>query len=342
MKTLAFLGVAHIHTPGFVNRLKQRADEFRVKAVWDNQPERARIAAAHLGDCAVTDVAAIVGDAEIDAVLVCSETALHRELVEAAAAAGKAMFVEKPLGITAEDAYAMQKAIDQAGVIFQIGHFMRGYPALRVIKGWIDDGSLGTITRIRHSNVHQGALAAIFDAGKGWYADGWLWMTDMAKSGMGGFGDLGAHSLDVLMWLMGPALSVTAQMDSLLGKYPCDEYGEGMLRFANGAIGTLAAGWVDVARTMPIFVTGTAGVAYVDDNKLYVQSDKLTGGALREWTDLPDALPHAFELFLAALGGGDAPLISAQEAADRSAVMAAFYQAAASNTWVQPQTSIKE
>lgn len=339
MKTLGFLGVAHIHTPSFVKSISERSDEFRVKAVWDNQPARARIAAAHLGNCAVMDVDAVVGDDEIDAVVVCSETVLHRELVVAAAAAGKDIFVEKPLGIGACDAYAMQRAIDDAGVIFQVGHFMRGYPFLRVIKRLIDEGALGTITRIRHSNVHHGAIGGWFDAGNGWYDDGWLWMTDLEKSGVGGFGDLGAHSLDVLMWLMGDVVSVTAQMDSLLGKYPCDEYGEGMLRFANGAIGTLAAGWVDLARTMPIHVTGTAGVAYVDDDKLYVKSDNLPGADGCEWADLPEALPHAFELFLNALNGANVALISAKEAADRTAVMEAFYQAAGSNTWVQPQRS---
>ncbi|MCY4070809.1 MAG: Gfo/Idh/MocA family oxidoreductase [Chloroflexi bacterium] len=339
MKSLGFLGVAHIHTPSFVNKINERSDEFRVKAVWDNQPERARIAAARLNNCSVSDVAAIVGDDEIDAVIICSETALHRELVKAAAAAGKDMFVEKPLGVTARDAYAMRKAIDEAGVVFQIGHFMRGYPAYRFIKQLVDDGTLGAITRIRHSNVHPGAIAGLFDAGMGWYDDGWLWMTDLEKSGVGGFGDVGAHSLDILMWLMGDVVSVTAQMGSLLGKYPCDEYGEGMLRFANGAIGTLAAGWVDLLRPQEILVSGTGGVAYIDDDILYVKSDNLPGADGGEWTDLPSALPHAFELFLDALVGKDVPLISAKEAADRTAVMEAFYQAAESNTWVQPQRS---
>ena len=51
------------------------------------------------------------------------------------------------------------------------------------------------------------------------------------------------------------------------------------------------------------------------------------------------ALPHAFDLFLDALMGEDVPLISVKEAADRSAVMEAFYQAAATNSWVQPKTS---
>ena len=339
MKTLAFLGVAHIHTPNFVKLVKERPDQFRVKAVWDVQPERAHIAASHLDCHAVDHYADIIADDEVDAVIITSETSLHRELVEGAAAAGKDMFVEKPLAIDACDAYAMQKAIDDAGVIFQIGHFMRSYPFCRAIKRLVDEGKLGTITRIRHSNVHHGAIGGWFDAGMGWYEDGWLWMTDLEKAGVGGFGDLGAHSLDILMWLMGDVESVTAQMDSLLGKYPCDEYGEGMLRFANGAIGTLAAGWVDLLRTSPILVSGTAGVAYVDDDKLYVKSDNLVGADGGEWTDLPEALPHAFILFLDALNGEDLPLISAKEAADRTAVMQAFYQAAETNSWVKPQTS---
>ncbi|MDE2635837.1 MAG: Gfo/Idh/MocA family oxidoreductase [Chloroflexota bacterium] len=338
MKTIGFLGVAHIHTPGFINRVNERGGELRVKAVWDTQPERANIAAEQLSCAAVADYRDIVNEAEIDAIIVCSETSLHLELVEATAAAGKDVFVEKPLGMGASDAYAMQRAVDAAGVIFQTGHFMRSMPVYRQLKAWIEAGTLGTITRIRHSNVHQGAIAAIFDSGRGPYLD-WLWMTDPALSGCGGFGDLGAHSLDILMWLMGDVDSVTAQVDRLLGKYDCDEYGEGMLRFANGAIGTLAAGWVDVLRPQSILVSGTEGVAYVDDGKLFVQSANLPGTDGGEWTDLPEALPHAFDLFLDAIKGEDVALISAKEAADRSAVMEAFYQAAETNSWVKPRTS---
>ena len=338
MKTIAFLGVAHIHAPGFIKRVQERADHFTVKAVWDSQPARAKIAAEQFACAALDDYREILNDGEIEAVIICSETSLHLELVEATAAAGKDVFVEKPLGMGAEDAYAMQRAIDAAGVIFQTGHFMRSMPVYRQLKAWIDAGTLGTITRVRHSNVHQGAIAGIFDQGRGPYLD-WLWMTDPALSGCGGFGDLGAHSLDILMWLMGDVQRVTAQVDRLLGKYDCDEYGEGILRFSNGAIGSIAAGWVDVLRPQEILLSGTEGVAYVDAGLLYVQSANLPGTDGGEWTDLPEALPHAFELFLNAILGGDAPLISAKEAADRSAVMEALYQAAATESWVQPKTA---
>ncbi len=340
MKTIVFLGVGHIHTPSFAKRINERLDQFKVSGVWDEQAARAEIAAGHLSCSTVDDYRDILRDDDVDAVIVCSETATHLELVEAVAEAKKHVFVEKPLGMGANDAYAMQRAVDAAGVIFQTGHFMRGMPVYRMLKQLIDDGALGTIMRIRHANVHAGALGGIFEpGGRSWYADGWLWMTDPERSGCGGFGDLGAHSLDILMWLMGGIDSVTAQVDRLLGKYPCDEYGEGMLRFSNGAIGTVAAGWADVMQPRPISISGTEGVAYVDDGKLFLKTDNLSGADGGEWTDLPEALPHAFDLFLDALNGEDAPLISAKEAADRSAVMEAFYQAAATNTWVQPQSS---
>lgn len=334
MKQLGYIGVAHIHTPGFVKTLNERSSEFKVKAVWDEQAKRADITANKLNTQTVDDINIILEDDEIEAVVIASETNVHENLVEKAASAGKHLFVEKPLGMKASDAYAMQKAIDSAGVIFQTGHFMRGFAHNIFIKQLIEDGALGKITRIRHSNVHEGALDDWFSSG--WFDDGWLWMTDVEQAGVGAFGDLGAHSLDILMWLMGNVAQVTAQIDTAINRYGCDEYGEGLMRFENGVIGTLAAGWVDVMRPMPIMVAGTDGMVYENDGKLYLKSKHIKGADGSEWTDLPEMLPHAFDLFLDALNGEDVPLVTAKEAADRTAVMAAFYEAAENNTWVQP------
>lgn len=116
------------------------------------------------------------------------------------------MFVEKPLGMAAGDAYAMADAIEQAGVLFQTGYFQRGIPINQFVKEQIDKGYFGKITRICHSNCHAGALRDIF-------TPEWLWMTDLKQAGVGTFGDLGTHSLDILMWLMGDVNQVTATID---------------------------------------------------------------------------------------------------------------------------------
>src|SRR5215212_3172169 len=127
MPTLALIGCAHIHTPGFIKAMKARPD-VKVKSVWDHDRARAEKRAGELDAKVVDDAKAIFDDRDVAAVVICSETNRHVDLVAPAAAAKKDLFVEKPLGLGAKDAYAMADAIDKAGVKFQTGYFMRGNP----------------------------------------------------------------------------------------------------------------------------------------------------------------------------------------------------------------------
>lgn len=329
---LAILGCAHIHTPDFVKRL-QRRDDVKVVHVWDHNRARAAETANELGATPISDPTAALEDGTIAGVIVCSETNRHEELVMPAAAARKHLFVEKPLGIGASDARRMAKVIEEAGVLFQTGYFQRGMPAHLFIKQQIEQGSFGKITRLRHSNCHSGSL-------HDWFTPQWLWMTDMQQAGVGAFGDLGTHSLDIMMWLLGDVERVTASIHVATGRYgDCDEFGEGLLEFANGAVGSLAAGWVDVAHPVNLIVSGTDAHAYVVNGQVYFKSEHIEGATGdAPWSDLPEAWPHAFELFLdAVVGKPDVPLVSASEAADRSAVMEALYQAAEAKKWVAPK-----
>src|SRR5947207_7719472 len=133
MVTLAFVGCAHIHTPGFIDLLKRRKD-VKVKSVWDHDQPRAEQRAKSLDAQVVSDVQQIWSDPEIAAVVICSETNRHHDLVLAAAKAGKHMFAEKPLGITAKESYAMADAIEKANLHFTTGYFMRTDPAHLFIK----------------------------------------------------------------------------------------------------------------------------------------------------------------------------------------------------------------
>jgi predicted dehydrogenase len=340
MITLAFAGVAHIHTPDFINKIKKRGD-IRVKTIWDPIPERGRKRADDLGATFTSDDQSIYTDNDIQAVVVCSETDRHQPIVEGVTTARKHLFVEKPLGMGSADGYAMADAIEKTGVIFQTGYFQRGFPENLFIKQQIEKGAFGRITRVRGSNCHSGALGGWFDSKPADVANDWRWMADPKQSGVGAFGDLGTHSLDILLWWFGDVTAVTAQIDTGTNRYDsCDETGEGMIRFKNGTIGTLAASWDDLRDPMTYLVTGTEGHAAVINGHLHFQTKHDTGfdgtQPLRK-SELPPALPHAFDLFLDAITGKkDVPLVKPREAAYRSAVMEAMYKGAATGTWVKP------
>jgi predicted dehydrogenase len=333
MKTVSLVGVAHIHVPGFVNTLKRRSDEFKVVSVWDAEPARRSHWAAQTGAKEAASAAEAIGAGEI--IIINSQTDSHADLVAEAAKTKKPLFVEKPLGLAGGDADLMADAIEKAGVIFQTGYFMRSDNNVQAIKKLIDTGALGKITKASVSNAHSGALGNWFAKKPDKPGEDWNWMTDPGRAGVGAFGDLGTHVLDLLIYWLGDVTGVTAQIDTVTNTYGCDESGQGLLRFKTGATATLTAGWVDVADPVRFQVSGTKGIATVIDNKLYVSKDgKLD--LTTPFKDLPANAPHAFELFLDATMGKPlaVPLVTAREAAYRSTVMAAMYDGARNGKWV--------
>ena len=329
MTEVALLGAAHIHTPAFVKKLTERQD-VKVKYVWDHDRPRAEKNAAALG-AAVSDLDTILADSAVRAAIVCSETDRHEDLVLAAVRGGRHVFVEKPLGLGKADAFRMAKAIEKAGVIFQTGYMRRGDPVHLFLKEQIAKGHFGRITRVRVSVCHAGSL-------KGWFDTDWRWMADPAQAGVGAFGDLGTHGLDALLWWFGEVTACTGQLSVVTIRYGnCDETGEALIRFRSGVIATLAAAWVDVADPVTIQISGTEGQAALINGQLFYQSFKVEGAdGKRPWTQLPAALPHAFDLFLDALGGKTGlPLVPVREAAYACQVMEAIYKGAQGNRWVE-------
>jgi predicted dehydrogenase len=328
---LALVGGAHIHTPNYLNILKNRND-VKVKCVWDHDAARAGRWAGELGCPVVADPKAIWSDAEIKGVVICSETDRHKELVLAAAAAGKNMFVEKPLGFRSEDSQAMAAAIEKARVVFTTGYFMRTDPVILFLKEQVGKGSFGAITRVRGSNCHNGSLAH-------WFDTDWRWMADPKVAGVGAFGDMGTHALDILMWLFGDVASITADVKVVTGNYgDCDESGEALLKFKSGITGTLGAGWVDLANPVTFLISGTDGFAYVDQGRLFFVSRTVNGAdGRRPWVDLPPPAPPPIDQFVDAVAGKTGlPLVTPQEAAARVSVMEAAYKAARTRAWVSP------
>ncbi len=335
MKTFAFVGCGHIHTPGFIHNINRRKDSVRVKSVWDHDLARAELRAGELAGSAVeADLEKICSDPEITAAIVCSETNLHEKLVGPLVSAGKHVFVEKPLGFTGADARAMAEAIEDQGLLFSTGYFSRGDARLRFVKKQIDAGAFGKITRARMSNCHDGALG-------GWFDGEWRWMADPVQSGCGGFGDLGTHSLDILLWYFGEVERCTAQLDPGTARYTgCDETGEGLIRFKSGVIATLAAGWDDVADPVRLLISGTEGHAMIVSDRLYFQSKHVPGmdgsQPLRN-AEIGSGASAGLDAWIERVCGNDSPeLVGAREAAYRSVVMEALYTGAKTGAWVTP------
>lgn len=336
--TFAFVGCAHIHTPGFVNLLKGRPD-VTVKYVWDHQAVRAEKRASELGAQVAKGLDQVWGDPHVDAVVICSETNRHPELVRAGARAGKHMFIEKPLGITAAESLAMARAIDSAKLLFTTGYFMRTDPKHLFLKEQVAAGAFGKITRASAWNCHSGSLGGWFDEKPNDPANSWRWMADIEQSGVGGFGDLGTHSLDILMWILGDIAAVSADVQVVTGRYgpKTDETGQSLIRFKNGAQGTLTAGWLDVANPVTFLISGTKGFASIVDGKLTFKSDLVPGAkGDQPWTQLPSAPPAPLHQFVDAVRGkGKQPLVTPTEAAARVVVMEAMYKSAKAGKWVK-------
>ena len=345
---LALLGASHIHTPGFVDLLAARTD-VSVAAVWDPDPAIAKKYAARLQCRAAADVETVLGMPDLDAVIVLSQTNRHEALVRQIARANKHCFVEKPLGIGLADARNMMQELEGADVIFHMGYFNRTIPAHRLLKRLIAENAFGEISRMR---LVFGTAAAI----NGIFHSDWLWMTDPVQAGVGAFGDLGTHKLDLLLFLVGDTArleAVTASFSRPIGRYPQgEECGEAILRFDNGTIATLAASWVDLAEPSSLLISGTKGHAVMRNapgmphndrgSELFLLSDAVNGATGKEpWTDLPAPLPRPLEQFIDAVvhgkpvGQGEhSQLVSVREAAYSSYVMEAISKAAAERRWL--------
>jgi len=278
------------------------------------------------------DVRKIWADPDVKAVVICSETNRHHDLVLAAAAAGKHVFAEKPMGIGSRESDAMAEALEKAHVLFTTGYAMRCSPPILFLKQQVEQGVFGKITRVRGSNCHNGSLGR-------WFDTDWRWMADPKIAGVGAFGDLGTHSLDILMWMFGGVKAVAADIKVVTGNYgDCDESGEALLKFDNGITGTLGAGWVDVANPVSLIISGTEGYAYIDRGNLFFTCKKVEGAdGGTPWTKLPEALPGPMDQFIDAVAGKPAPnLVTPREAAARVSVMEAAYQGARQADWIKP------
>jgi predicted dehydrogenase len=171
----------------------------------------------------------VLTDASVEAVILATPHTKHRAQVEAAAAAGKHIYCEKPFALKKADAQAALEACKRAGVTLAVGHHFRLMPSMRVLAELKEQGAFGTIMHMEGNYSHD------------WLADypaeGWRMAVEESRAG--GMTGMGIHVLDCFRDLNGPMKRISALSKARALTVPTGDTTAALIEFENGATGTL-------------------------------------------------------------------------------------------------------
>jgi predicted dehydrogenase len=217
--------------------------EAKVVAVWSRREESARELAEQFSvERVFSSYEELIAQPDIDAVAIATPPALHHPIALAAIRAGKHVYCEKPLGVSAEQARELWEAAQHAGVTVMVGYTQRFIPALALAKEILASGELGEVYHVNATS----------------YADyGWQetisiapWRFDRSLAGSGALGDMGSHIIDRLLWWIGDIVAVCGVTKRFHAyhlvpgdeaRYPVtnEDVAQVLARFATGAPGTI-------------------------------------------------------------------------------------------------------
>ncbi|MEU2908419.1 Gfo/Idh/MocA family protein [Streptomyces massasporeus] len=283
---IGFGWMGRVHTQAYA-RVRHHYPQLplvpQLVAVAEEVPGRAEEAAAQFGFASTTrDWREVAADPRVRAVSITAPNFLHREIGVAMAEAGKHIWIEKPVGLTAEDAGAVADAVAEAGVQGAVGFNYRNAPAVEAARELIASGEIGTVTHVRvrlfsdYAAHPEGALT---------------WRYERERGGSGVLGDLASHGVDLARHLLGDITSLTADTAIFLperarpagataghsraaggelGPVENEDYVSCLLRFASGARGVLEACRVSVGEqnNYGFEVHGTKGAVFWDFRRM--------------------------------------------------------------------------
>ncbi len=240
----------------------------------DVDAQHARSAAEAFGFARATDDwRGLVVDPSVDIVAITSPNFLHREMAEAAIAAGKHVYCEKPLALDAEGAGAMTKSAEAAGIKTLVGYNYLHNPAIRLAKEIIESGEIGEIIHFRGAHFEDYLANP---------SGPYTWRSSKAKAGAGVVADLGSHIISLARRLVGEIGSVQAMLKIVVGERPLpdgsgktlpvevDDQAQMLLRFRDGPTGTIEASAVAAGRKMHLTfeITGSRGTLAFDQERM--------------------------------------------------------------------------
>lgn len=229
----------------------------------------------------------LLADPEIEGVIVTTPNDTHKEVILAAIDAGKAVYTDKPIAHTMEDAGDIARAATAGGAVFAVGHSARRLGGCRVMKRWIEDGRLGQVSLAEANFSNERGLELTENT--------WRFFAD--KSPGGAMIQLGVHHADNLQYLLGPVAAVTAHARKLYTAAEVPDAIMAILEFESGALGYIGTGWASPG-VYQIRLQGTqANLMYDldfttwDESHLVDKKSTLVSQAYRESVRPPVEIP---------------------------------------------------
>lgn len=233
-----FIARAHSNAFHQVGHFFDIPFELRTKVVCGRDPSRLEVFARQWEwQETAGDWESVVRRSDIDIVDIAAPNALHAPIAIAAARAGKIVFCEKPLALSAAEAETMAEAVSQLPNLVWFNY--RRVPAIALAKRFIEEGRLGQVFHYRSYYFNQSGV----DASK---AQSWRYKR--AEAGSGAIGDLLSHSLDTARYLNGDITELAATTHRFVPGREVDDAVQVMSRFSNGSIGSFEASRFGVGR----------------------------------------------------------------------------------------------
>ncbi|KAE8764485.1 Gfo/Idh/MocA family protein [Georgenia thermotolerans] len=196
------------------------------------------------------DADALINDPDVDAVYIATPPDSHRDLTLKVAAAGKPVYVEKPMARTAAECEEMIAACERAGVPLFVAYYRRAMPRFVTVKRLLDDGAIGTPHAV---SVRTQGVPGMWEPGH------LPWRVQPEVSGGGLFVDLGSHTLDLLDHLLGPIGAVSGAAFNHAGRYPAEDTVAAAFVFTSGVQGVGLWAFDVAEQRDEVEIVGSAG-----------------------------------------------------------------------------------
>ena len=232
----------------------RRSGKLHIASCYSRSEDKRRAFAAKYGCAAATSYEAILADRSIEAVVNTTPNNAHLDTTLAAARAGKHVFLDKPIANTVSEGREIAKACRDARVVLALGYQRRRESHFRWVKRGIEAGEFGRLVNAE-ANISRDRLGKVDLAS-------WRYTAEGMPGGV--LLQIGIHYTDVLEYLMGPIVAVSARSAQLVLPGDNPDVASLVLEHEGGALSTLNASYASASEYYLVNVYGKEASAYYD------------------------------------------------------------------------------